>query len=195
MNLNDFLFWYLSETSRIRLAKHCREDHFQISSWDGSLRDDGSVSDKISSIMLWGAPGRIVLKTHFALATANEWAARAAGKPVEEIQEAFAVDFMREFSNLHAGSLRGQLEAHGLLFGISLPFIMAGNSERTLRELAGTKTATRGWLLTDGAHHVVCTAELEIADSKRLERVRGALEAAVVGETAAPADDGEIQFL
>jgi CheY-specific phosphatase CheX len=170
----------------------------KLEDWFESLRTDGSISEYISSIMLWGGPGRVMIKAHFDLETAVSWAAHGLQMPESEVDDSIAIDFFREFCNLHAGYLRGVLEANGLLFGISLPFIMAGDSEGMFQELQGNSVETCAWRLVDGNFSIICTAEIEIIDSKALELVRPSLEALLLAEDmkrASSADDGNVEFL
>lgn len=182
----------------MRLAKHCRSMDVVSVPWAGQLNSDGSINSLISSIMLWGGPGRIIIKSHFDLQTAAVWSAKGLGiENPEEMDEIVVTDFIREFSNLHAGYLRGLFEEHGLLFGISLPFIMAGNSERTLQSLHGVRVEKTAWGLSDGEHGIICTAEIELLDSRAIEAVQPGLEGALAKEKSGEAQDdsGDVEFL
>jgi len=194
----EFFKRFLRETSRMRLSKHCRDLEMKDEDWSESLRADGSINDYISSIMLWGGPGRVMLKAHFDLETASVWAAHGLQMSESAVEDSVSIDFFREFCNLHAGFLRGVLEANGLLFGISLPFIMAGDSEGMFQELQGNSVETCAWRLVEGNHAVICTAEIEIIDPKAIELVQPSLESRLMEEDmkkASGADDGNVEFL
>lgn len=195
----DFFKLFLRETSRMRLSKHCRDLQVTAEDWTESLRSDGSISEYISSIMLWGGPGRIMLKAHFDLDTAASWASHGLQMAESELDDSVAIDFFREFCNLHAGYLRGVLESNGLLFGISLPFIMAGDSEGMFQELQGAKVETSAWRLSDGNRSIVCTAEIEIVDRKALIAIQPALENVLREEDLKKASGGDgggdVEFL
>lgn len=194
----EFFKRFLRETSRMRLSKHCRDLEMKVDDWSESLRSDGSISEYISSIMLWGGPGRVMIKAHFDLETASAWAAHGLQMKENEVDDSVAIDFFREFCNLQAGYLRGVLEANRLLFGISLPFIMAGDSEGMFQELQGNSVETCAWRLLEGNHAVICTAEIEIIDPKAIELVQPALETLLIEEDlkkASGADDGDVEFL
>lgn len=194
----DFFKRFLRETSRMRLSKHCRDLQVTAEEWADGVRADGSISEYISSIMLWGGPGRIMLKAHFDLDTAAAWASHGLQMAESDLDDSVAIDFFREFCNLHAGYLRGVLESNGLLFGISLPFIMAGDSEGMFQELQGTTVETCAWRLSDGNRSIVCSAEIEIVDPKALFAIEPALETAMQEEDlkkASGGDDGDVEFL
>jgi hypothetical protein len=198
---NEFFKRFLRETSRLRLAKHCRDLNVVVEEWNNSVRPDGSIGEYISSIMLWGGPGRIMLKAHFDLDTAAAWAAHGLQMSESELEDSVAIDFFREFCNLHAGYLRGVLESNGLLFGISLPFIMAGDSEGTFQKLQGSSVESSAWRLTDGVRQVICTAEIEIVDPRSIASVQPALESILKEEMDKNAqgtdktDGGDVEFL
>ena len=121
-----------------------------------STREDRQNSEYISSIILWGLPGRMTLKIHFDTETAIKWASAGLQKAEYDIEDSIALDFFRELSNLHAGNLRGMFEGQGILFRMSLPFIMVGDSEPALpslqqKQIEGAgELQTLSWVLTDG---------------------------------------------
>lgn len=192
----SFLQRFLSETAAQRLRKHCRGMSVALLPWNGETLIEDALADRTTSIMLWGAAGKMTIKAHFCLDTAVAWAAVGLNRHEDDVDDLVAVDFFREYSNLHAGYLRGVFEESGMLFGMSLPFVMPGEDEAVAREVRSPKVWTGAWVLSDESRHkVICSCEIELTDLTGIEKARAKLEAALkLGETDS-ASDGDVEFL
>lgn len=133
---------------------------------------------------MMGGPGRIVLRNQFNFDTALSWMTSRdpLASPIDT--EKASLDFMREYSNLHAGILRASFERCGILFGVSLPQIMTGELKRSTTQLSGARSTLSEWILTDGKLHIVSTAEIDIVDSGKFEAARATLDSELLREQA-----------
>lgn len=192
--LLHFLQNYLRETSAHRLSSHCRGMAVEHKPWDGKPLVSGSLGERTSAILLWGSAGKITIKTHFRLDTAVAWASIGLDRRVEDVDEFTAIDFFREFSNLHAGFLRGSFEELKMLFGLSLPFIMHGEDEEIAQMVRSSRVRSGAWVLSDGRQSVICTSEIELTDASKFEKARTELEKTMRESSAEKTSEGEVEF-
>jgi CheY-specific phosphatase CheX len=195
METLDFFKHFLRESSRLRQTRYCK--NMQVTVIDDHPENDGHTeSEYVSSIMLWGGVGRIMLKAHFDLDTAAAWASKGMQVEESELADHLAIDFFREFSNLHGGYLRGIFEGSGIPLRMSLPFVASGQ-DPAFPPLEESTTQRITWKLSDGIRDITCTAEVEVADEAALRRVRPILEQALKEEIRQllHGEGGEVEFL
>jgi len=180
----DFLKHFLRESSRLRQTRHCRNMQLTIEDCPAGPNGaaDSTAKDYMSSIVLWGGPGRIKLKAYFDLDTAAAWASRGLQVQEADLEDSLAIDFFREFSNLQAGYLRGVLESGGVPMRLSLPFVASGEAEEIFQAPPEGQTESISWRISDGERAIICTAEVEVADQEAFLQAQPALEEALRSE-------------
>lgn len=158
---------------------------------------EGVYNEQISIIMLWGMLGAINLKTHFNLEIAKGLTALGQNTPVAEVSEKMAQEFMKEFSNNQAGFLKGTLENHKVMMGMSLPFIADGKDEVIFRKIRDPRAQVDVWKIKVDKFVITFTAEICLLDSKSIQAVHSQLEQEIKNNMQPQnlEDDGEINFL
>jgi hypothetical protein len=191
----DLVTNFVKATSRLRLLAHCRNLNISIDGWADEAGEASHPLHKlVSSIQLWNSLGRITLKVHFDIETAIAWAASGLNKSKDQVESAIALDFMREYSNLHAGFLRGLFESKGIEFAMTLPFVNEDYHPRSRPATANYNTSS--WMLTDGQHEIRYSVELEFDDALNVDLVREVLLSDEKEESdAEPNNEGLVEFL
>ena len=186
---------FVKATSRLRLLAHCRNLNISIDGWaDEDNEASQPLQQWVSAIQLWNNLGRITLKVHFNTATAVAWAACGLNKSKEQIEDDVAIDFMREYSNLHAGFLRGLFESKGIDFAMTLPFVTEDSHLQLRPATANFKAAS--WTLTDGHYEIRYSVETEFDDVLNADQVREVLLSEVIDNSGIEPDtEGLVEFL
>jgi hypothetical protein len=187
MDMSKFLSELLRDTSKLSLAKLCGEARIGVKD-----AHDAAVAPESSSIQLMGPPGRIVLRCRYDLEVALKWskARSESDKPIGKLE---AIDLMREYTNLHAGTLSGLFDQVGIVMGMSLPLStsnVAPKAAKSVTNLPGKKSYRFEWLLSDGSSSILCIAEVELGRSELIESVYDSLEKALKSEVARGAKGG-----
>jgi CheY-specific phosphatase CheX len=188
-NIDPLLFLknFVRESSREKLASYCAVSSVKCRKYD---LDSETIFERVTSILLWGSPGRARLEFQFNLESAVQLASIGLGKNQEDIDDDIALDFMREFSNTHAGYLRGVFENAGERFGVSLPFILSGSAERTQSGMDGAEKMSTSWILSLDSTEIVGTLDLEIVDRQKME----ALQVHLTATMGKSVDQGDVNF-
>ena len=132
---------------------------------------------------------RVTFKAHFnrtdvqALLQRLSALTSSAARQQERIQ-----DFFREYANLTAGGIKGELQHRGIECGISLPVITSGLDELFFNDRVTDRCATDAWSVVATGATFVCTSTIDLADPA----VVNGLD---FNEAFAVAGGGSIEFL
>jgi hypothetical protein len=177
------------------MSQHCRRNHFIASDWDGMTPAGNSDALRMSEIYLTGPLGKIFLRVYFDLNQARRMAAETFGKAESDVSDTLAMDFMREYSNLHAGSMRAVLERNSFGFDMSLPASPSTASSELKKLSRDASGQTNVWMLTDGQTEIVCFAKIELNDDKPFRRALPELAAELhYAPGSSPKIQGDIDF-
>lgn len=184
----------LKEISKNRLNKYCNGANVKL---DLNLKEDNRdvYGEEMSIIMLWGHIGSVVLKTHYTMQGAKALAAIGMNKPASEIPSKVARDFLREYSNMQAGYIRGLFEKYSVLLGMSLPFSAKGEDEVIFKKIRDPRSQVSKWSLQFGTFALTGSSEVFLPDPATIESIRNQLEKEVLEDSISTENDGDVQFI
>ncbi len=192
---SEFLENYVIQTVKNALKKYGNDGSFEIHPFDVPPGSSESFAEHMSIILLWSEIGSMTLKTHFSLLTSQRLTARVLGRPVDQISERSAMDFMREFNNMVGGRLRGDFEKNQILIGMSLPFLTRGEDEVVFRNIRDPRSKCRVWKLKSPENELYFSTEVCLVDGKPIDAARSQLEAELQKKDQdAPDGAGEVDF-
>lgn len=119
-------------------------------------------------VLLWGAGCKIKLVMRFKVKTAMGWASRSLNYATPKIDERIALDYMCELSNLHAAYLRGIFERTGMVFGVSLPLVLA--TACGLPKVSGDESDSilLRWLVKVGDDEIILDMDFDPGPSSKI---------------------------
>jgi len=175
----SFFQEYIKKATCMRLSQYCRKTPFTIKDCD-ETSNSNALSEEMSIIMLWSSVGSIILKIHFNMKMATKLASITLGRDESEISSKVAREFCTEISNMQASYMRGVLEKHDIYFGMSLPFLVAGEDEVIFRKVRDPRASTSVWKLCSDDNELICTSEVMLFESNPFEKIRSMLEIDIV---------------
>lgn len=177
-----------------RIGDHAHQDGFELVDLAGIQNAGQVLGNWMSIILVTGDAIRITLKLHFAYrdAKAISQVVYGANNP-DDISDAKAVDFIKEFSNLTAGYIVKIFESVDISMGISLPLCTRGLYEIFADYVPVDKPLIRYsdiWQLERQGHFINGSVMVEISNAKAIEAL---LNYDISDENAE--DDSEFDFL
>jgi hypothetical protein len=141
-------------------------------------------------ILVSGSALRVTFKAHYMTRDAKKFAAEAFAKASDQVTDAQAADFMKEFCNLTAGGIKLVLEVSKIPVGISLPLTTRGFDEIFDSQVDEPTAFMTRWCLVSAEAKIWCSATIEIYDSARLQAAD-----LKITDTDEKAPGGDIEFL
>lgn len=184
----------LQEISSRQFSKHCRDLKFRALELENAPLDAHAV-ERVSSILLWGPSGKLNFKVYFSFETAAHLISRLGTTDENTIDDEASVDFMREYTNLNAGYMRGLFEKVGLRLGMTIPFVMGTSSEDVCKIAGLTDGKGLVWRLAADDIDVICSIEFENIDETRLLSSIDRLQELLAQETLQTQAIGDVEFL
>lgn len=173
------------------LKTQANADEISLVEMDAAFRPGRILATHMAFILVAGEALRITFKVHFNARTARELAFRIFGRAgADEISEAQAIDFFKEYANLVGGSLVAMSGEIGIHLGISLPLSTRGFYEvfaDYAEKHAPVTTFCDFWQLSVDGKTVFCSAQFELLEMAMLD----GLASYVIAEES----DGEMDFL
>ena len=115
-------------------------------------------------ILLAGQDIRLSFKVHFNRVDLTDLLRqRGASSGEAAEQRATLLDFFREYVNLTAGGVNGELQRRAIDCGISLPVTTSGFDELFFSERLAPTCLTDGWTMQAPGLSFVCTSALDLA--------------------------------
>ena len=128
---------------------------------------DMSFDHWIASIAVSGEMLRFRFRVHFTSVAARHLAAMGLGMDPEKVPARIAHDFMREYCNLTAGSMKRWLQnpgAENVSYQVSLPHKKAAYSDVKLAE-----ELPQSWSLAIGGCEVICVSNVTVFHPESLQ--------------------------
>jgi|GEM_PF-3229364 hypothetical protein len=130
---------------------------------------------------------RMFLKVHFHLLCARQIVAKRQGKPLGEISERVAIDFMKELCNVIGGRLKKRIAYLDFDLGQSIPLDLEGFSEIFFHDV-NWSSQTLSFQVKLDDHELYVSAQYEVTGSEAQAKL-----ASLSVQESAPEDD--IEFL
>jgi CheY-specific phosphatase CheX len=143
----------------------------------------------MSIILLSGGDLRLTLKVFFASHEIAVLAASVFGKSPNEITKEQCADFVKEFCNLTAGSVKTSLEEKGIQVGLSLPLVTRGFDDIFFPTGSSASDYCDLWQLSSLEVNLKCMAIYNVYNSKILENIQFKMPEYQVENT------GDVDFL
>ncbi len=172
-------------------------DRFQSFSSTGGQAIVESIENKFGLFAPWaaiilvsGSDYRVTFKAHFKLSDASKFA--SGDKTVGEdgsFSDALRMrsfDYMKEYCNLYAGSLKRAFADANINVGISLPLLTRGFDEIFFPKADKKNTYETFWKLSNQLGCVFCSLFVEVVDADQFGRLSIKLDSS---------SEGEIEFL
>jgi CheY-specific phosphatase CheX len=137
-------------------------------------------------ILLAGTPLRITLKTFFSSRTVSSIMAPRLKMRPEEVNPSLTHDFMREYENRLAGSIKRILGEADINLGISLPLVTRGFDE-VFSKSSPSETRSQ-WSLQEGERTFTLSMGITVLDGETVGRYQ------FVPSNTCPQED-EMEFL
>ncbi len=190
-----FLKYYLKENSRQTFLRYSRATEITIVDLPEEPADT-ALAEEMSLILLWGKLGTIILKTHFDPSDLSTHLAQNFANSSNNNLK-LSRDFIKEFSNMQAGYIRGLLEEHNILVGMSLPFSTCGTDEIKFRKIRDPGVDLTIWKLVDANQKSIrCSAEIILNDFTVVRDIQSRLEADIIKNNSSKVeDDGDVEFI
>ena len=146
------------------ISLNCLRDYAVGEDWKlESFKTDLAIyGDRMALVLISGKPVKLTFKAHFMESEAKNLATKVYHKPVTSISTEQALDFMKEFCNITAGSLKKMLHEQGLITGISLPLVVRGFDEIYFSPSDELMSFEDHWRLSASAVKVICSINIEI---------------------------------
>lgn len=150
----------------------------------------GLLAPWVAMILVSGPEIRITFKVHFALTQAIAIVIDPTAPPVNvndtERMKSLSFDFMKEYCNLYAGSMKRVLGDVGLETGISLPMLTRGFDEIYFPKGDFIKTFDIFWQLNSALGSFVCSLYVEATKPEEFKKINIKFDSS---------EEGEIDFL
>ena len=176
----------IREISQLMLNTHSRRTDF--------ILKDLTTTDQILAhwmalILVSGSNLKITFKAHFATHLAKNLAAPIYGKSTEELSDEQSLDFMKEFCNLSAGSIKRVLLNIEQKTGVSIPVVTRGFDELFFSTSSLPNVFADAWTLTCALGQLHCSAVIELFQPVDLSQVR------VDSDSSGSDNQGDVEFL
>jgi CheY-specific phosphatase CheX len=192
--LKDKLKALLRHASISRLKNHGDDAEVEARELGAAFRPGRILASNMVFILVSGDALRLTFKVHFETGTAKQLAfAIFGGDSPSSISQRQAVDYVKEYGNLVAGSMVTLLAESGVELGISLPLSTRGFYEvfsDYSEKLDPIVAFSDFWELRANSRSIYCGAQFEILNPRQLGDV-AACE--IVEETDSA--DAEMDFL
>jgi CheY-specific phosphatase CheX len=158
-----------------RIEDHSRLEGFRVSELSDKFEPGQVLGNWMSIILVTGEALRITLKFHFSQKDAKGLSHTVYGvENPDDVQEAKATDFIKEFSNLTAGLIVQTLESLDIPMGISLPLCTRGFYEVFADYKETSDPLIRYgdiWRLERNQYQISSTVMVEISDIEALSAI------------------------
>ena len=176
-----------------RLIIHASASEIRIGASEPGFVPGRILGTHMVLILVSGEALRLTFKLHFEMKTAKALASRIfGGDRAVPITEGQAIDFIREYGNLIAGSVVTLMARYGIELGISLPLSTRGFYEvfadYTEKQYPIVSYADFWGLEVDG-HEIHCSAHVEVMNREKLASL------AEFSADDTVDDDAEMDFL
>ena len=158
-----------------------------------SIGEDVDLADFVFGsslvlVLLASQALNLTLKFHYSLRNVGQVhkIVRSEGKS-ELRRRQLCQDFFREYANLTAGALKGELQARGLGCGISLPVVTGGLDELFYARRGHDYTFTDHFRITGPDASFVVSATVHVFDSNTVAAIQFMEDSAMMNQ-------GEIEF-
>ena len=131
---------------------------------------------------------KVSFKAHFSLSeiALPTWGSELRSQP--ERIASLADDFFREFANLTAGGIKQQLQACGIICGISLPIVASGYDEMIFSDTLRRTRFYDYWKIVAPGTQFTCTAQVDVFDATKISGYAFAAHDPIE-------DEGNLEFL
>ena len=119
-------------------------------------------------ILVSGKALRMTLKVHFNIKSSKKMASPIYGKTPEKLEVRQAKDFIKEFCNLSAGSIKKIFEDQSVDVGISLPLVIRGFDEVFFERQNKNSIIEDKFRIENGGVGVLCTNIVEVFNQSLL---------------------------
>lgn len=134
------------------------------------LSDDRKILGHwMSLISISGDQLHITFKVQFSISMARGYAEGVIKTDAGEISNSHSKDFIREFCNLLAGTIKNKLSENNINVGISLPLLSRGFDDLFFSEINSTSHGVDRWKLTHKNSEIFCISDTEIINQFKLE--------------------------
>ncbi len=145
--------------SKSMLAFQGKRQDFVLEEIQGNLQ---VISHWMSLILVSGPALKITFKAHFKNKVARLLAAPVYSKEPDALTEEQGLDFMREFCNLTAGSIKKALLNHNIKTGVSLPVVTRGFDELFFSSAAMPNVYSDRWTINSPVGEIHCSVNVEV---------------------------------
>lgn len=125
----------------------------------------------LSLVMISSKEITIAFKVHFMSSSARVLAGSSVGADPNDVPVSEANDFMQEYCNLVAGTVKNCLSEQGVQLGISLPFLVRGFEELFFPIEDPRITFEKKWEVRGANFGFICTSVTEIHSPVRIVSV------------------------
>ena len=115
----------------------------------------------MAMILVSGKDIKITFKVHFKTRSARHMAAQIYAKAADDLTVDQALDFVREYGNLIAGSVKKSLLELNVSTGVSLPVVTRGFDEVFFHTPLPFNTTTDIWILRSDVFDFKCSVIIE----------------------------------
>ena len=117
-------------------------------------------------ILVSGRSVRITFKAHYMTDVAQFFASKTFNQPEDQVSQARAQDFFREYCNLVGGHLKSVLAYNDVKVGVSLPALARGFDEVFYPR--SPDSVVKNWSLTSRNRVIDCTTHIELFEKVSL---------------------------
>lgn len=149
---------YSQDASRKLLEIHSQGFKFES---DHLTQDSRVLGHWMGMVLISAREVKLTFKVHFMTRNAKALAASTYGLPAEQISMDQALDFMREFCNLMAGSYKQALSKIEVDSGISLPLLTRGFDQVFFNPQSVPNQHHWNWALHSSFIEVHCSITME----------------------------------
>lgn len=123
----------------------------------------------MSLISISGDQLHITFKVQFSISMARAFAESELKNEAGEISNSHSKDFVREFCNLLAGTIKNKLSQNNINVGISLPLLSRGFDDLFFSEINSTSQGLDRWKLAHQNSEIFCISDTEIINQFDLD--------------------------
>lgn len=171
--------------SKSMLAVQGKRPDFEIAEIEGALQ---VFSHWMSLILISGPALKVTFKAHFKTSVAKLLAAPVFDKTPDDLTEEQGLDFVREFCNLTAGSLKKALLHYSIKTGVSLPVVTRGFDELFFSSGSFHNVYGDRWSVRCPAGEIRCSLSVEVVQPIDFTKITDTMP-------AEEQDSGDVEFL
>ncbi len=158
---------------------------------DDNLHYQGPVyGHLLTFILLAGSSFRASLKIFYGASEARKFTSAKFKKSEAQISDVLVADFMKEFANLVAGSVKRTLGTLDVSVGLGLPLTTRGFDDVFAADGLSEGIYTDKWALKSDLGKVICMTSIKILEDANVAKINWDPT-----PKAATADDSDMEFL